>query len=101
MNIIIHLLAGFVFVLVDTDGFRPELNPFTGNGFADPKKIWWFYTWGFTVYFLGLAWRFVYPPCLKQMGDRFNSLICRLCRGSLDGKSDSKGSCAGNDYWHV
>jgi hypothetical protein len=55
----IHFLAGFVFVFVDTDTFRPELNTFTGDFLFGAPNVFRIYTYIFSFYFLGLGIQFV------------------------------------------
>lgn len=48
-------MAGFVFVLVDTDQYMPQLDPFTLDSLFGAYNVMRSYTYGFTLYFLILT----------------------------------------------
>lgn len=54
----LDLLAGFVFVLVDTDQYMPHLNPFTFDSLFGAYNVMRCYNYGFTLYFFVRMLRF-------------------------------------------
>ena len=52
---LLHFLAGFLFVFVDTDQFLVEQNPFTGSAFVQTIIVYRLYNYFFVLYFFALS----------------------------------------------